>query len=386
MHITLGAALFLLLGIAGCGDEHARIRETSCVFGEEHRLSSTEGPLVHDLALRRTTSRIWALFSDRSGLYASGLEPDGAPLGPPIRLTRACDGGLAAASHEETLWIACGRRGDSARADEGGVQLLSIRERAVRNEGALGALGPRGEGIGLAVSSTGRIAVGWQEGHASVSHTWIRLLTPEVVPERLSDRRFLGSRPSLEWQGDQLAVTWSETWPDARGRPEGRVMLRIGERAARAMAETRIEEVLPTLRPNGPTGLLLTFRDRLQARSRPRVRLSRIESDGTLSRLEDGSAANAAGESIALRCGQDVFVIAPRSRSRTERLIGVRRYRSNLEPHGPELQLYEHGIAYEHADAQCIAGHLVILYASRPTRVHPHGSVRAVSLTCDANE
>jgi hypothetical protein len=163
-------------------------------------------------------------------------------------------------------------------------------------------------------------------------------------------------------------------------------MLRVGERASRAVAETSIENVLPTFRPGVSDDLLLAFRDRLQARSRPQVRIGRVSDDGMLARIEDGSPANAAGESIAIGCGQDVFVIAPRSRSRTERLVGVRRYFSDLEPHGPELQLYEHGVAYEHADAQCIDDHLVILYGSRPTHVLPTGSVRVVSLTCDSVE
>ncbi len=383
--VSIAATTALIFMATGCGDEQIRIRKTHCAFGPEHQLSTIEGLLIHDLALRRTASRIWALWSDRSGLYASELDSEGAAINHPMRVSRACEGGLAVAAHEDVLWVACGRRGDAARVDTGGVQLLSIRGGGVRAEGAFGALGASGEGVALAVSPHGTIAIGWQEDHTSISHSWIQALTPGALPERLSDSRFFGSRPSLEWQGERLASTWSETWFDARGRSEGRIMLRIGERASRA-AETNIENSLPTLRSGMANELLLTFRDRLQTRTRPRVRIGRVEGDGTLARLEDGSSANAAGESIAIGCGRDVFVIAPRSRSRAERLVGVRRYFPDLEPHGPELQLYEHGVAYEHADAQCIDDHLVILYGSRPTHILPTGNMRAVSLTCDSSE
>jgi hypothetical protein len=76
-------------------------------------------------------------------------------------------------------------------------------------------------------------------------------------------------------------------------------------------------------------------------------------------------------------------MVAPRTHSHTERLVSISRYTRALARHGPEQQIYEHAAAYEHADAQCVSGRLLVLFASRRSREQERGSVRTMTLSCD---
>lgn len=390
-HARAIATIFVVLFVASCGgrDDGVRILDAACAFGQERALGAPDGPIVHGVALARAPGGAWAVWSERAGAFARELDAAGGPRGETLRLGRACDGGLAAASHRDTLLVACGRRGDEARDDDGGVQLIAVRTAEagaggrMETRASVGALGPDGDGVALAVDGAGAATIGWQEARGAITQSWLQQIAEGAAPERLSSPRFRGSRPTLGWQGDRLVVAWAETWQGERGRAEGRIMVRSGTRAARAGAEIAFDAPLPVLRDGVAGDVVLAFRDRRPAGSRPRVQVARVRDDGAaLDRVESGSHANAIGESVAIGCGQDVFVVAPRTHSRTERLASVRRYSRELAPQGPEMQIYEHGAAFEHADALCVEGRLLVLFASRPSRLQPRGSVRAVPVVC----
>lgn len=372
------------LGLAfGCGDDPARIVPFDCTFGPEHRLATPEGVVVDDVAIAVSGERILALWSDRAGTFARQMGSDGAPDGPSRRITARCDGGLAVAERGDTIWIACGRRGDEARDDEGAVQLLAMRQDAVEARGTFGALGPDGRGVAIAIDPAGGIVLGWQHARGPVRQAWIARAAEGAPPsERISTPFFQSSAPALAFDGDRLHVVWAETWLDARGRFEGRIQLRVGSRAPRAVADIRFEAAMPALRPGPDGGLVLAFRDRRPPHARPRMHLARVDGERlALNRIERSLPANTAGEAIAVGCEGAVLAVAPRTRSRTERLIAIRRYSPGLEGLGPEHQMYEHGSAFEHADARCVGGALLVLGGARETRAQ-RASVRAARLTC----
>lgn len=380
-------ALAALVVCAACGGRgEVRILDGNCAFGEERTLAIPSGPVVHDVALAASGERAWAVWSERAGVFARALDASGEPAAEALRIGPACEGGLAAAAREGELVVVCGRRGSEGHDDDGGVQVVAIRDARIATLASFGALGSDGEGVALAVSPAGELHVGWQEAHGAVREAWGARIGPDgavSAPERLSTPHFRASRPSLLWSGERLLAAWSETWLDARGEPEGRLQVRAGTRAARGVEAVAFDDPLPVLREGVSGDEIVAFRDRRPARSRPRAQLARLRDRGAaLERVEAGSPANAEGESLALACGDDVFVVAPRTHSRTERLVSVRRYSRELVGQGPELQLYEHGAAYEHADARCVAGHLVVLFASRRSRVHANASVRAVPVAC----
>jgi hypothetical protein len=247
-----------------------------------------------------------------------------------------------------------------------------------RSAGAFGTLGPDGSGVALAIEEDGTFVVGWQEARGAVRAAWMTRSTPGAVPERLSAARFRGSRPSIEIVNGVATAAWAETWIGARGGVEGRIAVRTGSRAARGAAEIAYDGALPSLRSG-----VLVFRDARPASARPRAYLGRLEG-AVLPRVEQAMPANAAGESFAVTCGSDLFLVAPRTHSRIERLVGLRRYSAELVGQGPESEIFESGAAFEHADAQCIDGHLLVVFAGRPTREQAQASVRAVPMRCTA--
>jgi len=379
------------LGIAlayGCGRDRARIVPFDCTLGAEHRIALVDGPEVDDVALAEAEGRLWALWSERAGTFARAIATDGAPEGEPIRIGARCEGGIAAAEDRATIWIACGRRGDDARDDEGGVQLLTFHDAQVEAHGAYGALGPDGRGVALAVDRRGTLVLGWQRARGAVRESWIqRVGEHPPPPERVSTPPFLASAPALAFSNQSLWVAWSESWFDARGNPEGRIQLRVGHAAPRAIANLRFDSAMPVLRA-GPGGhWLLTFRDRRRIGERPRAYIAAIDGEaferGRVERVrfERSLPANARGEALALGCAGDVFVVSPRTRSRSERLIAIRRYASSLRGLGPEHQVYEHGASFEHADARCVGTRLLVLVGAQRSRVQG-ASVRTTSLEC----
>ena len=381
-------SLTLLLGAAmlGCGDDPVRILGGACAFGEEHRIAIPAGPRIHDVALVASEHGAWALWSERAGSFARALDVEGAPAGDAVRLGSPCEGGIAALVRDGALVVACGRRGEAAHDDEGGVQVVALQDGVVRSLGAIGAPGPDGSGVSLALGPEGAVHVGWQRAEGAVREAWVGRLDGTTAPERVSSPRARASAPSLRLRGTDMLIAWAETWLDGAGDTQGRLELRVGARAVRSVAELAHEEATPWLGPGAAEGeWLVAFRDRRPRGSRPRVQIASIAPGAaSLGPVEAAAHANAEGEARVVSCGTDVFVVAPRTHNRIERLVSVRRHAAGLEPRGPEQQIYEFGAAYEHADATCVDGHLLVIFASNASRMQSESSVRAVAVTCAA--
>lgn len=76
------------------------------------------------------------------------------------------------------------------------------------------------------------------------------------------------------------------------------------------------------------------------------------------------------------------MVVVPRTHSRTERLVSVRRHGHDLAGLGPEQQLYEHGATFEWTDATCVGDRLLVVFGARSSPLSPVGSVRATTVDC----
>src|SRR6185503_17910679 len=122
---------------------------------------------------------------------------------------------------------------------------------------------------------------------------------------------------------------WGELWIDDDGDPEGRVQLQVGNRGPRPVSTLAYELALPTLVPD-PNGPILAVRDRRPAGTRPALQLARVTSDAHELQMHQGAPANAAGGGVAVPCQGSVIVVAPRTHSRTERLVSVRRHGEDL--------------------------------------------------------
>src|SRR5687767_10040819 len=121
------AAIASLMAIA-CGDDPVRILDGACAFGEEHALAPIHAASgVDDVAIVRDGEGAWAVWSEPGGTYLRGLAGPGAPNGELLRVGGHCDGGLAAQLDGDRLVIACGRRGDDAKDDPGGVRVIAVR-------------------------------------------------------------------------------------------------------------------------------------------------------------------------------------------------------------------------------------------------------------------
>lgn len=373
-------ACAVALALGGCGERRAdgaAILDDACAFGDEVRLTSIDGPMLDGLALvARGDDALDAVWSDRSGLYVQPIDGNGVMRGAVRRIGARCDAGVDAIASDRALLVACGERADDARARAGRVVVWRVEGESAEAIGASGPVGPDSEGVAIAQLGEA-IWVGWQDARASSSSAQIARLGSDVT-ERLSRRGLRASRPALGVQGDALVATWAETGLDARGDAVGVIMLRVGARAARELTAVAHEQPLPTLAID-ERGIVVTLRDRRPARTRPRVVLV---SAGDETREELGVHANAQGAAVATPCAGDLVVVAPRSHSRTDSLVSVRRHARTLEGLGAETQIYENGAEYEWADAACAGDRVVVLVGERAGLRGRPGSVRVTPLRC----
>jgi hypothetical protein len=160
------------------------------------------------------------------------------------------------------------------------------------------------------------------------------------------------------------------------------VELQVGNRGPRVVSTLAYELVLPVMIPDAEHGPILVMRDRRPARTRPALQLARVDPDARELQFHAGAPANAAGGGVAVPCQGSVMVIAPRTHSRTERLVSVRRHGEDLEGLGPEQQIYEHAATFEWADAVCLGDRLLVVFGSRSAPLTPTGTVRSVTVDC----
>jgi len=222
----------------------------------------------------------------------------------------------------------------------------------------------------------------WTEARGTTSAVWLRRAGAE--PRRISREGVRGGRPSvlheLEDGRTHLVVAWPETWTTERG-VEGVLMVQRDERVL-PLENLAYDLSHPSLRA-GPDGqAIVVFRDRRPERTRPRLFVRHL---GRSDVAQDGVHANAEGESIAVPCADAMVIVAPRTHSRAERLVAVRRHdTTTLAGSGPEHQVYEHGAAFEHADGRCVGRDVLIAIASSSTIERPHGEIGTVRFRCPA--
>jgi hypothetical protein len=381
--IPLAAALACCSGTSD--DMH--ILAGACTFGEETRLFDLDGPTLDGLAVAPLDDGAYFAWSERSGLFGIALDAMGRAHGDRVRLGPPCSGGLDALRDGERVLIACSVRGDPERGDRGAIVVYARDGDSVRVLERHEGVGAEGSGVALARSGSG-VAVGWQEAQGATSAAWVTDLGGTAEPRRLSRGGFRATAPALVFEDDTLLALWGELWIDAEGDSAGRIQLQAGHRAPRSIGDLAYEQMLPVLTPDeteGAGGAILAFRDRRPAGTRPNVLLSRIEASTREVTAIRGAPANAAGASVAVPCENAVMVVAPRTHSRTERLVSVRRHTTALDGMGPEQQLYEHAATFEWADAVCLGERLLVVYGARSSPATPVGSVRATTVDCEAS-
>jgi len=372
MLVPLVAAVGGLTLSVGCTGEH-RILEDGCELTDERRIAGVLGPAPHDVVLVGEPDATHLAWSERAGLFVRALEGEA----PATRLGAPCEGGLATSAD----LLACARRGNDSKADPGHVALYDVATGAVRDR--VSGVGPDGAGVGLAVNGEATSVV-WNEARSTTSAVWLRREGAE--PRRISRDGMRGGRPTALYElveGERrLVVAWPETRSGPRG-VEGVLMAQRGERVL-DLEPLAYDLSHPSLRA-GPEGeAVIVFRDRRPERTRPRLFVRRL---GRSDRAEEGVHANADGESIAVPCADAVVLVAPRTHSRSERLVAVRRHDSTtLAGSGPEHQIYEHGAAFEHADARCVGRDVIIAVASSASVERPRGEISTVRFRCPAPE
>lgn len=382
-----GSIIILAVLVASCGStsDDMHILAGACTFGEETRLFDLDGPTLDGVGVTALDDGAFFAWSERSGLFGIELDATGHPRGERARLGPACSGGLDVLRDDARVLVACSVRGDAERGDPGAIVVYAREGSAVRVIERREGVGADGAGIAIARSSAG-VAVGWQEARGATSAAWVADVGSSTEPRRLSRGGYRATAPALVWEDDTLLAVWGELWIDERGDSIGRVQLQAGHRAPRSIGGLAYDQMLPVLTPDeseGAAGAILAFRDRRPAGTRPAVMLTRVSAATREEVAVVGAPANAAGASVAVPCERSVMVVAPRTHSRTERLVSVRRHTPALEGMGPEQQLYEHAATFEWADAVCLGERLLVVYGARSSPTTPVGSVRATTVDCE---
>lgn len=376
--VRVALAMVLLIGCGNSSDAH--ILAGACPFGTESHLFDLDGPMLDGIAISAVDGGgAYVAWSERSGLFGVALDHDGHPNGERLRIGRSCTGGLDVLADHARVLVACSIDGDVERNDRGAVVTYAL-------EGGSASVVDRrvgvGEGHGVALASgPSSVLVGWQDATGGSSASWLATVGDASDPIRLSRGGFRSTAPAIAFQGETRLVIWGELWIDEDGDPEGRLELQVGNRGPRVVSTLAYELALPALLPD-PAGAILSFRDRRPAGSRPTIELARIDPEARELRVLPGAPANAAGGGVAVACQGGVMVVAPRTHSRTERLVSVRRHGADLVGLGPEQQIYEHGATFEWTDAACLGDRLLVVFGSRSSPLTPVGSVRAVTLDC----
>ncbi len=366
--IVFGLASLITLGCVG---EH-RILDDGCILTDEAPIAELLGATPHGVVLVGRPEALSVAWSEPSGLFAARL--DGA--GEPRRLGPACDAGLAS----EGSLLACARRGDDDKAQPGQVELIDVDEG--RPLAVLDGVGPDSSGLDVAQTPEGW-ALAWNDARGT--DAIVRLAREGREPIRLSRAHVRAGRPTLALEATptpHLVVAWPESWVGRTGL-EGSLRLLEGERTA-DLEPLTFDAASPTLALDAEGRAVLAFRDRRPPRSRAKLYLRRLD---RRERSHEGVPANAEGAVSVAPCGGALVVVAPRTHSRSERLVAVRRHDPiTLEGAGPEHQIYRFGAAFEYADVRCVGEDALIVVASRPTVEKPTGVVSRVRFTCVTGE
>jgi hypothetical protein len=375
LRLALALAATWLVACGDSGDVH--ILGGACPFATERTLSTLDGPMLDGIAVAAHGDGAYLVWSERSGLFGLTLSHDGAASGERERIGPSCAGGVDVIDDGTHLMVACSIQGDVERGDRGAVVVYA-------RDAAWSVIDRRagvGEGSGVSLSRGSSTVVAWQEATGASSAAWIATVGDPTDPLRLSRAGFRATAPVVAYEAETRLALWGELWIDERGDAAGRLVLQVGDRAPRPVTSLAYELPLPTITLDRE-GAILAFRDRRPARTRPALQLARITRETRDVVVMTGAPANAAGGGVAVACQGSVMVVAPRTHSRTERLVSVRRHDASLAGLGPEQQLYEHGSTFEWADAVCLGDRTLVVFGSRSSSLSPIGTVRSVTVDC----
>lgn len=372
---SLHWALALAVLPLACTHER-RILEDHCELTHEQEITTLIGTDPHDIVL--LSDRI--AYSEDAGLFTVALEAGSTPH----RIGEACAGGLAHTGD----FLACARQGNDAKGVRGHVAVYQGERVLFRVDD----VGPEGRGVALA-EKDGALALAWNEGRAgaSILNMVIRNADGTMSERtRLSRGGLPSGEPAMMRDGDAFLVVWSETWPNNDGDLEGALMsqrvtsLDAPLPRARELEELAYESAHPSLRVGAQEEPVLVFRDRRPEGTRPHLYVRHLGDDDV---AQEGVHANAAGESFAVSCADALTLFAPRTHSRGERIVAVRRHNpTTLEGEGPEHQVYQHGTTFDYADARCEERDALLVMASSASEEHPLGAIRSVRFSCPLAE
>ncbi|MCX7808798.1 MAG: hypothetical protein N2515_09325, partial [Deltaproteobacteria bacterium] len=341
-------------------------QEDECHF-KARIVANVTGPALDDVVWLgpQSTAFVW---SESQGTFIQEIERS-----PKRSLPFRCEIGLALAGDE----LICG-----AKEQGKGGRIWAIHKvgsvNALQLELVADGVGPQSRGIDAARIGERRI-VAWRSGDRSDSAIW--MADGRKPPSRLSGLGTMVSRPSVLLDRNAKAmVAWSEGWFDGNALRASLRLWRDGE--ALKLEPLSILEAQPELAalPNGAVALV--FRDERIPKERPHAIL-RILDQGLAFAPEDGPPCNAKGEALVVPCFGAIGVVAPRTHSRAERVVGVRFYHPHtLKPITRPRSLYVHGLALEHVDARCQGDVLELIAASAPTVKRSTGAIVYATMRC----
>jgi hypothetical protein len=397
---SIGLLLALVAGCSGRRGEEAAILASRCAFGAHEELGEVGGRAAHALALVADDGGAVALWSEDSGLYLRRLDREGAPRADALRLGPPCPGGLDAAAGAPLL-VACAQPAQPGRGAPGRVVVYAVEGERARVLERFEPVGEDARGVAIAADERGWV-LAWHDARRGDGAVW-RVRVPRQseapalpdglgelaalvrpVPLRLSREGWRAGPPSARLVAGRAWVAWAETTLDEQGEPIGDVLVQADDEAPRSLATVQHELADPRLAALGER-LVVSYRDR-RARGRPQGYALWVPPRGETGSLARLAPSNLDSPALLVPCAGVALAVVPRTHSRHERLVSVRAHAlDSLEGEGPELQLYEHGEAYEDAAALCVPGpdeHLLVLYAARESDEHEPGHLLSATVTC----
>jgi hypothetical protein len=397
---SIGLLLALAAGCAGRGGDEVAILASRCAFGAHEELGEVGGSAVHALALAAEGEGAVAVWSEEGGLYLRRLDRAGAPRADALRLGPACPGGVDASSGTPLL-VACAQPAQPGRGAAGRVIVYAVEGDHAQVLDRFEPVGEDARGVAIAADEQEWV-LAWHDARRGDGAVW-RVRVPRrseapalpdelgdlaalvrPIPLRLSREGWRAGPPSARLVAGRAWIAWAETALDEQGEPIGDVLVQADDEAPRSLATVQHELADPRLATLGER-LLVSYRDR-RARGRPQGYALWIPPRGETGSLARLAPSNLDSPALVVPCAGVALAVVPRTHSRHERLVSVRSHSLDaLEGEGPELQLYEHGEAYEDAAAVCLPGpeaRLLVIYAARESDEHEPAHLLSATVAC----
>ncbi len=385
---AIAAVCALVLGSA-CGEAGSAAPRTTgaCSFGVERAIATGTGATFDGIALARGPDGLRAIWSDAAGLFARALRDDGTPTAEAVRLGARCRGGLAAATDEGRLLVACLAPAESATGSGGSVSLVALGRGATEARTTeVGAAGRDSSAIAIAVAN-GRTWIAWHDGTPGAQRVRLTSVGRDgapTTPVALGNASRAGGSVALAVTASgHVLVAWAETWVDG---PRLRGFVRLAD-----ASHPRVVRDLEPLSTSAPAlaftrderGVVLAMRDERPRRARRAVFVLRIGESlsETTNAVHVGRANGAGGPAIA-SCGGRVVLAVPRTYGRREVLIGLHQLTPRFARDGGELQIYEYDSELSYAALACVQESVLVLYAERRSPAEPGPRLRTTMLTC----